>query len=138
MRGESAVDNVSVGHDLNVDALESRAVLFDFCDEHIADILCKSIRVADSEAVQEHLIANRRDFQAVPERIARVDLKHLDHRVVAVLRRGVGVEVQIVLAFHDLDFFFAVGFIDESARSVNDYRQVVLPLGVVRFKKPDE
>ena len=138
MRGESAVNNVSVGHDLNVNALESRTVLFNFCDEHIADILGESIRVADSEAVQEHLIANRRDFQAVPERIAGVDLKHLDHRVVAVLRRGVGVEVQVVLTFHDLDFFFAVGFIDESARSVNDYRQVVLPLGVVRFKKPDE
>ena len=62
MCGEGAVDNVSVGHYLNVNALESRTVLFDFCDEHIADILGESIRIADPEAVQEHLIAHRCDF----------------------------------------------------------------------------
>ena len=51
MCGEGAVNNVSVGHYLNVNALEGRAVLFNFCDEHIADILGESIRIADSEAV---------------------------------------------------------------------------------------
>ena len=54
------------------------------------------------------------------------------------MRRGVGVEVEIVLALHNLDFLFAVSLIDEPARRVDDYRQAVVPLGIVCLEEPDQ
>ena len=134
MRRQCAVNILPVRHNFNINALVEGAVFLDLGNHDIADIFGKGIWIAHAEIVSQHLIANRGNFKRVLRGIS-LYLKFFNEHIIAVLRRGVGVEIEYILALHQLNLALAVRLKDNLAGGINDKRQFVRPLDIILLKQ---